>query len=248
MKALSAAGLPVPHVLSMSDAAVIDGRPYVLVEAIAGDRIEKVIGTVPADRLAKAAVNVLKRMHELPLEQTGIAGEEAIPLDVELMRWARLMERAPVELTRESNELFRRLLSHRPPPRVPTLVHGDYHYGNMLFRDEHVVGVVDWEIAQLGQPLIDLACLSVVSQVKEDGADLSARGRWQVEDDQILDAYGVEAEEYRWYVAMSYYKYASILGYNLMLHRRGKRIDPVYEERASTIGEFIHEGILRIPR
>jgi hypothetical protein len=47
----------------------------------------------------------------------------------------------------------------------------------------------------------------------------------------------------RWYLAMSLYKYAAIFGYNLMLHRRGKRPDPMYEGLTDTIVGMIDEGI-----
>ena len=33
----------------------------------------------------------------------------------------------------------------------------------MLFRGPEVVAVLDWEIAQVGQPLLDLGCLCIVS-------------------------------------------------------------------------------------
>ena len=47
----------------------------------------------------------------------------------------------------------------------------------------------------------------------------------------------------RWYLAMSLYKYAAIFGYNLMLHRRGKRPDPMYEGLTDTITGMVDEGI-----
>ncbi len=50
-------------------------------------------------------------------------------------------------------------------------------------------------------------------------------------------------DEMHWYLAMSMYKYASIFGYNLMLHRRGKRPDPMYEGMTETITALIDEGI-----
>ena len=61
--------------------------------------------------------------------------------------------------------------------------------------------------------------------------------------DELFQLYGVEADEMRWYAAMSLYKYASIFGYNLMLHRRGKRPDPMYEGLTDTITGMIEEGI-----
>lgn len=243
MKALSEAGLPAPRILSMSDAPVVGGRPYVLMEQIVGDRIEKVAGTVPDRQLAASAVEVLKAIHALPPQQTGIGDEEAQPLDAELVRWAWLMERAPEELTGRAPLLAGALAERRPEPRAPTLVHGDYHYGNMLFLEGKVVGVLDWEIAQRGQPLLDLACLSVVAQAGRSGAGVPGGGHIDISDDDLLTFYGVEAAEYHWYLALTFYKYAAIFGYNLMLHRRGKRPDPTYESRTTTIVEFIEEGI-----
>jgi homoserine kinase type II len=37
------------------------------------------------------------------------------------------------------------------------IVHGDWHPGNMLFRDRHVVAVIDYDAARLQQRIIDLA-------------------------------------------------------------------------------------------
>lgn len=39
----------------------------------------------------------------------------------------------------------------------PTLLHGDYWPGNVLWRGETLVAVVDWEDAIVGEPLMDLA-------------------------------------------------------------------------------------------
>ena len=99
----------------------------------------------------------------------------------------------------------------------------------MLFRGPEVVAVLDWEIAQIGQPLLDLGCLCIVSiRRKYEGAP-NPGGAIDVSIEELYRLYGADAEEMRWYAAMSLYKYASIFGYNLMLHRRGKRPDPMYE-------------------
>ncbi|MEP7105108.1 MAG: phosphotransferase family protein [Chloroflexota bacterium] len=243
MKALSEAGLPAPRILAMSDQPVIDGRPFVLMEAISGDRIEQVVGTVPDQQLVASAVAVLKRLHELPLARTGIGDEPPQPLEAEMMRWAWLMERAPAELTGRAPLLGGRLAETRPQAQAPTLVHGDYHYGNMLFRDGQVVGVLDWEIAQVGQPLLDLACMSVVARAGRSGAGVPGGGAVDVDDGDLLSMYGADPADYAWYLALTFYKYAAIFGYNLMLHRRGKRPDPTYETRTTTIVEFIEEGV-----
>ena len=242
MDALNRRGLPVPAVLRMSDQPVVDGRPFYLLEAVDGDRIEKVVGTVPNVQLAGSAVAVLKQLQEVPVAETGIGDELPATLDSEVARWTWLMDRAPQELTGEAPAAADLLKAHKPAERAPVLVHADFHYGNMLFRDAQVVALLDWEIAQLGQPLLDLACLAVVAHASRTGVDrVPGGGAVTVPDEVLLAMYGADPDEFRWYLAFTYYKYASIFGYNLMLHRRGKRPDPVYEERTTTIVDFIAE-------
>jgi aminoglycoside phosphotransferase (APT) family kinase protein len=244
MTALQRAGLPVPRVLAMSDRPVIDGRPFYLVEAVDGQRIEAVVGTVPDVEVAGSAVQVLKRLQAVPLAESGIGDEPPRRLADEVSRWTWLIERSPPELTARAPELARRLAATVPPERSPVVVHGDYHYGNMLFREGRVVALLDWEIAQVGQPLLDLACLSVVAQASRSGrTGVPGGGAVRVDDEMLLGAYGADPEEFRWHLALTYYKYAGIFGYNLMLHRRGKRPDPIYETRTDTIVEFFAEGL-----
>ena len=236
MAALHAAGLPTPAIPAMSAEPVIDGRPFVLMELIDGERIETIGSQQPERDVAASAVHVLEQLQALPLDRTGIGDEDPVGLQAEMMRWAWLMQRAPEELTARGGELGGLLAKAVPDERAPTLVHGDYHYGNFLFHGPEVVAVLDWEIAQVGQPLLDLGCLAVVAGRHP--------GEWpSVPNEELFGLYGVEALEMSWYVAMSLYKYAAIFGYNLMLHRRGKRPDPMYEGLTATITEMIDAGI-----
>ena len=243
MSALHRAGLPVPAIRMMSTDPVIDGRPFILMERVDGARIEPTAQREEPTEIATSAIDVLKRLQALPLEKTGIGDEESITLQVEMMRWAMLMQRAPEELTTRAGELGGLLAAQRPVERPPTLVHGDYHYGNMLFRGREVVAVLDWEIAELGQPLLDLGCLCSMTVRRRFADAPSPGGAVAIEMDELFDLYGVGADEMRWYVALSLYKYAAILGYNLMLHRKGRRPDPMYEGLTDTIVGMIDEGI-----
>jgi aminoglycoside phosphotransferase (APT) family kinase protein len=243
MAALHAAGLPVPAIPVLAEEPVVDGRPFVLMERTDGIRIEPTGREQKPLDIATSAVDVLKRLHAVPLTQTGIGGEEPVSLTAEMWRWAWLMQRAPEELTGRAGALGTMLAARKPAEGQPTLVHGDYHYGNMLFRGSEVVAVLDWEIAQIGQPLLDLGCLCIVSHRRQYAGAPNPGGVIDVPVEDLYRLYGADAEEMRWYVALSLYKYASIFGYNLMLHRRGKRPDPMYEGLTTTITGMIDEGI-----
>ena len=49
------------------------------------------------------------------------------------------------------------LRGHRPPPREPLVVHGDFRIGNLVVDENGLVGVLDWEFAHLDDPARDLA-------------------------------------------------------------------------------------------
>jgi len=245
MAALNARGLPVPAIPAVSADPVVDGRPFVLMEAIEADRIEVASPREDHRAIAASAVSVLRRLHAVPTAETGIGEEEPMPLRGEMMRWAWLMDRAAPDLTGRAPELGGRLAETVPAEAPPTLVHGDYHMGNLLFHGPTVAAVLDWEIAQLGQPLLGLACLCVMVARRRFDGGTAPGGSIDVGIGDFIDLYGADAGEMRWYVALSLYKYAAILGYNLMLHRKGRRPDPMYETEsmARTIGGMIDEGI-----
>ena len=245
MAALNARGLPVPGIPAVSGDPVVDGRPFVLMEKVDALRIEATSEREDHQAIAASAVAVLKRLHAVPVAETGIGAEDPMPLAGEMMRWAWLMERAAPDLTGRAPELGGLLAERVPAESAPTLVHGDYHLGNLLFRGPEVAAVLDWEIAQLGQPLLDVGCLCVMVARRRFGGGTAPGGSIEVEIADFIRLYGADPVLMRWYLALSLYKYAAILGYNLMLHRKGRRPDPMYESEAMarTIGGMIDDGI-----
>ncbi|MCL4439401.1 MAG: phosphotransferase family protein [Firmicutes bacterium] len=76
---------------------------------------------------------------------------------VELDKWEKVIndnDIGPLPVLRAAIRKLRR----EPPPPAPKLsvVHGDYRIGNYLYIPEGIVGVLDWEMAHLGDPIEDL--------------------------------------------------------------------------------------------
>lgn len=245
MTALHRRGLPVPevHVIS-EDPDALDGRPFILMEAVDGVRADKAAADADNTELARATVAVMHDIHAVDPADTGIDAEPARSLTDELDRWSALIAKAPDELTKRAADL-RVLLSRTVPAEVgpARLVHGDFTYGNLLYRGSAVAAVLDWEIAQLGNPLLDLGSLCVIAKRHDYPKDPNPSGAIHATVDWLIDAYGTAGGPVEWTVALSYYKYAAIVGYNTMLHRRGKRPDPIYDLMGDTVIGLIDGAI-----
>jgi aminoglycoside phosphotransferase (APT) family kinase protein len=245
MAAVRAAALPAPAIVSMSQEPVVDGRPYVLMERVEGERIEVAGLVIPAGDIAERAMEVLQRLHSLPLEATGIGNEEPVPIREEMVRWALLMQRGAPDLTERGPELGGLISEHIPDDVSPGLVHGDYSFGNLLFRGIEVAAVLDWEIASIGQPLLDVGSMAAMVVRDRLGQEIVPGRRLDVDFDAVLRSYGVDRARADWYIAFSLYKYGAILSYNVMLDRRGRRPDAFYaqEKTHAVIRGMIDEGI-----
>jgi len=242
MAALAAQGFPVPAVVAASDEPVLDGRPFVLLEHVDGKRVEDVQPRLGGEPLAASAVSTLRRLHAIPVAAIGLA-EGPVDIAADLERWHVLLERARAELPLPLEALRLALASSFPSPRPPCLVHADYHFGNLLFdRAGSVVAVLDWEIAEIGQPLIDLGCLAVAGMSRDSEPAGPVPGP-SIGASLLAELSGADPAELEWYCAFSCYKYAAVYAYNLMLHRRGKRVDAFNDGLEPLIERLVNHGL-----
>jgi len=163
LTAARSAGVPVPavrHVLQPADAL---GEGFVM-ERLQGEtlgrRIVRDVRFAAARRqLAHQCGEALARIHAIPvadlppLRRGGAAPEQQ--LQRELHR-GHGTSRPVFELA------FQWLRRHAPPEvEPPVLVHGDFRNGNLMVDETGLVGVLDWELAHLGDPMEDLGWLCV---------------------------------------------------------------------------------------
>ena len=120
-----------------------------------------------ADQRAKLQRNALKTLAEIhSLDTSNPAldflnrpqyGQGAIEQHLTYQQfyydWAKGQDRYPV-----IEDAFDWLKENRPPePQTATITWGDSRIGNMIFKDLTPVAVLDWEMAALGPPEVDLA-------------------------------------------------------------------------------------------
>lgn len=115
------------------------------------------------DSLARQLYQILVAIHAADWSRTSIVEHISPPLadecwKRELGHWEGIIDANEISPQPIIRGAIRWLKANPPPPaeRV-TVVHGDYRVGNFLYTPDGIKGIVDWEMAHLGDPLEDLA-------------------------------------------------------------------------------------------
>lgn len=189
--AARAAGVPEPKILYVFEESDGLGDGF-LMEWLEGETLGARIVRAPEfaavrPHLARQCGEVLARIHRIDIGAPGLA--EGIPV------------RTAEELVHEYWDIYqgystpqpmidftaRWLLEHLPPVSPPCLVHGDFRNGNLMISPERgIVGVLDWEVTNIGDPLRDLGYLCANSW-RFGRADLPVGGFGLIQD--LLDGY-----------------------------------------------------------
>ncbi|TDD79875.1 phosphotransferase family protein [Actinomadura darangshiensis] len=143
------AGVPVPRLVEHGGDLL--GAPYMIMERLSGETIPRRLLRVERPGLARELGAILARLHTMS-PVSGLPGDDQLAALTEQYR--TFEARPAVELA------LRWLDEHRPPPSGRrTVVHGDFRNGNLMIDGTGVTGVLDWELAHLGDPAEDLGWL-----------------------------------------------------------------------------------------
>src|SRR5260370_811984 len=116
-------------------------------------------------RLSKAMLDALAALHAVDIEAHGLValGKPAGFGERQVRGWSERWKGSQTSDLPEMDALAAWLTERLPAdPRRPTLVHGDFKLDNVMLDASDVgriVGVFDWEMSAVGDPLIDLGIL-----------------------------------------------------------------------------------------
>lgn len=161
--------VPVPRMRWLEPDASILGGPFFIMDRILGCEVATRLPQTPQyvplqPTMAKHMYDILGAIstHDWTTGPVAKVVEAPSPESAwlrELAHWEAIIdaeELSPQPITRAA---IRWLRANPPPPaqRI-SIVHGDYRVGNFLYKpDASIHGILDWEMAHLGDPIEDLA-------------------------------------------------------------------------------------------
>ncbi len=230
ISALGATPVPVPTALAFCGDPEITGAPFYVMGFVEGHILRNVEEAERLDRAARkrasfSLVDTLTALHSVDLARTGLdslARHEGY-IERQLKRWYGQFTTSQGFTGRRvpAVDAVHDILVSRIPEQGPaTIVHGDFRLDNTVLGDDGtVIGVLDWEICTLGDPLADVGLLMVYwaeagdPHLALDVAPTLAGGfatRAELAD-RYAAATGRNLGSLPFYVAFGYWKLACIL-------------------------------------
>ena len=164
LSALCAVYPKVPRpLLYCADERVI-GAPFYLMERLQGIILRnQPLASLTPERmrhLSRALLEALVELHTLDYRKAGLAdlGKPEGYVRRQVEGWSQRYQNARTEAIAGMEKAMQWLSDHLPPESGAALIHNDFKYDNLIFDPglERVVAVLDWEMATLGDPLMDL--------------------------------------------------------------------------------------------
>jgi aminoglycoside phosphotransferase (APT) family kinase protein len=201
-------------------------------------------------RASSAMIDALAGLHGVDILAHGLdaLGKPAGFVERQVRGWSDRWHGSQTSELPVMDALAAWLIERLPAdPQRPTLVHGDFKLDNVMLSDTDVgklVGVFDWEMAAVGDPLIDLGILLAywvhVSTAAEADAVASVTHRegWFTRA-EILEHYhertGFELANITFYEVFAVFKLAVVLQQIFYRYHRGQTDDP----RFATLDERV---------
>lgn len=185
--ALRPAFPPVPRMVAKCRDESVIGSEFYVMERLEGTILRRDIppalglDEARTRQLCEHAVDRLVDLHRVDLDATGLRGLDRGEgyVSRQVGGWTERYRRARTPDVPDLEDVMAWLAAHQPPDVDRCLIHNDYRFDNMVLAPDdptRIVGILDWELATVGDPLMDLAsALAYWMQADDDPAFLRIR-------------------------------------------------------------------------
>lgn len=165
LQVLAARGVAAPKPVALCEDLGVVGAPFYIMERVQGVILRGVPEPVPAAEvmrgLSESFVRTLVSVHSIGADDPAIAalGRGTGYVARQVAGWTARWEKSRTEEVPAMEELAVWISSNQPADSGSCLVHNDFKYDNLVLDGSdltRIVGVLDWEMATLGDPLLDV--------------------------------------------------------------------------------------------
>ena len=156
----------VPQPIAYTADLEIIGAPFYIMERVKGVILRGqppkglTVNTETMRRLSGMLVDTLVEIHAIDVEKTGLLqmGKPGGYVQRQVEGWTKRYQAAQTDQVPHMEHVAAWLAANRPPERYTGFIHNDFKYDNAVFNESltGITAILDWEMATVGDPLMDL--------------------------------------------------------------------------------------------
>jgi len=211
--------------------------------------------------ISENAVDNLAALHSLDIESTGLIelGKPEGYAKRQVEGWIERYEKSKTDLLPSMDELSVWLKDHIPPDNPPAMIHNDYKYDNLVLSLENhseIKAVLDWEMATVGDPMMDLGtALAYWSEIADNSALKPFSLTWMpgnLKRQEVIDRYqlrtGKEVNNIVFYYAYASFKLGVICQQIYARYKRGSTTDARFASLIGVVNACGHNGMKAVDK
>lgn len=245
----------VPQMVAFCGDPAVLGSDFYVMERVPGTILHKnlpagmVLAPDQARSLGLRAVDSLLELHQVDAEAAGLGdlGRGAGYVGRQVVGWSDRFRRARTDNVPDFEPVMGWLAANEPEDAATCLIHNDFRLDNLVLDDDlRVVGVLDWEMATLGDPLMDLGG-SLAYWVQADDDDTMRASRRQPTDlpgmptrAEVVAHYGrrtgLPLDDWVFYEVFGLFRLAGIAQQIYYRFHHGQTTNPVFRDFGVFVG------------
>ena len=245
-----------PQVVLYCDDESVMGAPFYLMEPIHGVILRRdppaglPFSAETAGRLSESFVANLAKLHALDYVAIGL-GELGRPqgyLERQVQGWVERYYGSQTHDLGEVALLATWMRQHLPRSSGASLIHNDYKYDNIVLAADditRIVGLLDWEMTTIGDPLADLGT-ALAYWVDPDDPEELQQLRWcpstypgSLTRAQLVERYesktGRDVSQMPFYLVLARFKLAVIVQQIYFRYHQGLTKDPRFQSMSQAV-------------
>ena len=234
----------VPSMVALCDDQSVMGSDFYVMERVVGDIFRRDVpeGVKPSDVsvMADSLISGLVQLHAVDASILAELNKGPGYVQRQVEGWSKRYRNALTDDVPNGENVMAWLDANRPADVASCVIHGDWRIDNVVFDLEQarIVGVLDWELATVGDPLMDLGS-SLAYWVDRDDEPAFAALRRQPSHlpgmptreefvQRYLQLSGRRCDDFTFYEVFGLFRLAVIIQQIWARYRAGQTTNPAF--------------------
>jgi aminoglycoside phosphotransferase (APT) family kinase protein len=248
----------VPSMIALCDDQSVMGSDFYVMERVVGDIFRRDVpeGVTAGDVsvMADSLINGLVQLHAVDASILAELNKGPGYVQRQVEGWSKRYRNALTDDVPNGEKVMAWLEANRADDVASCVIHGDWRIDNVVFdlKQARIVGVLDWELATVGDPLMDLGSALAYWVDRDDEPAFAALRRqpshllgMPTRDEFVakyLEKSGVQCADFTFYEVFGLFRLAVIIQQIWARYVAGQTTNPAFAGFGDAVNTLINRA------